>query len=257
MAPTKPGDYSFDPKSLVEIRKKLKLNQTEMSKLLGVPANTLYRWETAATSPDASSLASVYSIAIAHGIRPDFFMRRNPVKEITKGRHRLIVMWDFQNVGVSSSDVTEVSKQIKESLVAKFSSTKQHLFKAFGHPDQSDSTDMLTKLGWRVWEDDSDMDEEIIDQTRSDCGAEPGAIILVLITKDGDFVELIDELKTKGVRVYLMAPETVSKDLVATVGKKRYISFEAMTSIHFRGDNQRVARTQTTTYNYQDYDDDD
>lgn len=256
MTPTKPGDYTFDPKSLIEIRKKLKLSQTEMSKLLGVPANTLYRWETAATSPDASSLASVYSIAIAHGIRPDFFMRRNPVKEKTQGRHRLIVMWDFQNVGVSSSDVTEVSKRIKESLIGKFSSAKQPLFKAFGHPDQSDATDTLSKLGWRVWEDDADMDEEIIDQSRSDCGSEPGATILVLITKDGDFVELIDELKTKGVRVYLMAPETVSEDLVAIVGKKRYIPSQALMSIRSRAGSQNVARAQPgTTYYSQDDDD--
>jgi len=258
MTPTKPGDYTFDPKSLIEIREKLKLSQTEMSKLLGVPANTLYRWETAATSPDASSLASIYSIAIARGIRPEFFSRRTPVTEKTKGRYKLIVMWDFQNVGVSSSDVTEVSKQIKGSLVAKFSSTKQHLFKVFSHPDQSDATDILSDLGWRIWEDDADMDDEIIDQSRSDCGAEPGATILVLITKDGDFVDMIDELKTKGVRIYLMAPKNANKDLIEAVGKKRWILLDAPISNHYRGDSQSVAQTQPGTVHYShDYDDDE
>jgi len=258
MTPTKPGDYAFDPNSLIEIRKKINLSQTEMSKLLGVPINTLYRWETFATSPDATSLASIYSIAIARGIRPSFFIRRTPVKEKTKGRHKLIVMWDFQNVGVSNSDVTEVSKQIKGSLLSKFSSTKQHLFKAFSHPTQSDATDVLSNLGWRIWEDDADMDEEIIDQCRSDCGVEPGATILVLITKDGDFVDMIDELKTKGVRIYLMAPINANEDLIETVGKKRRILLAAPLSNHSRGDSQIVVRTQSRTTHYsQDYDDDE
>jgi DNA-binding XRE family transcriptional regulator len=258
MTPTKPGDYAFDPKSLIEIRKKLKLSQTELSKLLGVPANTLYRWETAATSPDASSLASIYSIALARGIRPDFFTRRTPVAEKTKGRHRLIVMWDFQNVGVSSSHVTEVGGQIRGSLLGKFSSTKQHLFKAFAHPDQSDATDLLSDLGWRVWEDDSDMDEEIIDQSRSDCGAEPGATILVLITRDGDYAEMIEELKTKGVRLYLMAPKEASEDLIEAVGKRRWILLDTkLSSQSARRAHLPVLPQPTPAYHYEDYDDDE
>ena len=258
MTPTKSGDYAFNPKSLIDIRKKLKLSQAEMSKLLGVPANTLYRWETASTSPDATSLASIYSIAISRGIRPDFFIRRAPVTEKTKGRYKLIVMWDFQNVGVSSKNVTGVSKHIRESLVGKFSSTKQYLFKAFSHSGQSDATDILNNLGWRVWEDAADMDEEIIDQCRSDCGAEPEATILVLITKDGDFVDMIDELKTKGVRIYLLAPKNANNDLIEAVGKKRWILLEAPLSNDYRGDNQSVAQLLPRTTQYsQDYDDDE
>lgn len=77
----------------------------------------------------------------------------------------------------------------------RFSGTSYQRFKAFSHPSQSAAADELQRLGWRVWEDDVDMDDEIINQARSDCGQEPKDTIFVLITKDGDFTELVEDLK--------------------------------------------------------------
>ena len=67
------------------------------------------------------------------------------------------------------------------------------LFKAFTHPSQSAEADALEKLGWRVWEDDRDIDEEIIDQARSDSRQDSSGIVLVLMTKDKSFASLIEE----------------------------------------------------------------
>ena len=52
-----------------------------------------------------------------------------------------------------------------------------------------------------VFEDDVDMDEEITNQAKSDCGQEPEDTVLVIITKDGDFRELVIASKQKGVSV--------------------------------------------------------
>jgi len=49
-----------------------------MAELLGVPANTLSRWETGITVPDANALSAIISIAKEHGMEPpSFFDLRN------------------------------------------------------------------------------------------------------------------------------------------------------------------------------------
>ena len=105
MAPVKAGKYEFRPDSLVKIREKLGIKQLKMAEMLGVPANTVSRWETGATSPDAESLAAIYSAAMDRGITPDFFQRRRPAARQAKAPSRLLVMWDFQKLGGTSEQV--------------------------------------------------------------------------------------------------------------------------------------------------------
>jgi transcriptional regulator with XRE-family HTH domain len=62
MTPINQGLYEFKKESLIELRKTMGVSQSKMAELLGVPANTLSRWETGATVPDASSLAAIYSL---------------------------------------------------------------------------------------------------------------------------------------------------------------------------------------------------
>ena len=70
MAPIKAGKYEYRPESLTGLRQQLALKQGKMAELLGIPANTLSRWETGATTPDAEALASIYSLAMDCGILP-------------------------------------------------------------------------------------------------------------------------------------------------------------------------------------------
>lgn len=226
MTPAKKGSYEFKPDSLVEIRGKLKISQAEMAKQLGVPPNTLSRWENKATVPDANSLASIYSLAKDHGLTPTFFGIRKDVKTSQKIRDRLLTMWDFWTLGLNQYQVEEAEAWIKAELAKRFSNMSVEIFKAFSHPSQSSATDKLTELGWRVWEDNSDMDEELIDQARSDAGQDPKATILVLITRDNAFVDLFKELHKKGVRIYLIAPNNTDADLIEEVGRKRWIEWE-------------------------------
>ncbi len=222
----KKGTYEFKSSSLVEIRKRLNISQVEMADLIGVPPNTLSRWETGATIPDANFLALIYSVAREHNVTPNFFSIRREPQDTRKPRYRLIVMWDFQTLGVPASQVTEADAWIRTEMKRRFGGMTHQLYKAFTFPSQSASADILESLGWRVWEDDTDIDEEIIDQARSDVGHDPGGTILVLITRDKGFIDLIDELKTQGVRLYLVASEFSNQELAEKVGRRRWIQWE-------------------------------
>lgn len=76
MTPAKQGDWEFNKESLVELRKQLGITQNRMAELLDVPPNTLSRWETGVTVPDAESLAAIYSLAQRKGISVNFFNLR-------------------------------------------------------------------------------------------------------------------------------------------------------------------------------------
>ena len=232
--PTKQGTYEFKPESLVDIRKRLKISQGDMAKLLDVLPNTLSRWETGFTAPDAKFLAKIYSVAKEHGITPNFFSLRTETRG-TKPRYRLIVLWDFQTLGVPSQQLDGAESWIRTEVGRRFDRMTHRLFKAFTHPSQSAEADTLEKLGWRVWEDDRDIDEEIIDQAKSDSGQDPTGTVLVLITRDRNFTDLIEELRIEGVRVYLLGPSSTGDDLIEKVGRRRWIQWEPpFVSLNYR-----------------------
>ena len=191
-----------------------------MASQIGVPPNTLSRWENRSTVPDANSLAR------DNGLTPNFFGIRKDTKPRQKIRDRLLVMWDFWTLGLTEYQVEEAEKWIKAELRKRFHNMSIEIFKTFSHPSQSNATNKLMELGWRVWENNSGMDDELIDQARSDAGQDPQATILVLITRDNVFGDLIEELHKKGVRIYLIAPNNVVADLTDKVGKKRWIEWE-------------------------------
>ena len=82
--PVNPNDfeYQFSPRSLVETREKMSLSQAKLAARLDLPANTVSRWERGETTPDANSLAAIYSIAKEHGLTPVFFHLRLSMVEL-------------------------------------------------------------------------------------------------------------------------------------------------------------------------------
>ena len=58
MAPIKSDqfEYAFRPQSIEVLRKQLGLTQAGLAEELDVPVNTVSRWETGATTPDAPGL---------------------------------------------------------------------------------------------------------------------------------------------------------------------------------------------------------
>ena len=225
MAPVKPRNYEFDASSIAVLRTRLKIKQTKMAELLGVPANTLSRWETGATKPDADSLAAIHSIALENGAAVNFFKKKVAPQPTPAKSLRVAVMADFQNLGVSANKVAKFNKHIRDAVERLFPNPKHTLFRAFTSPNQAGDT--LRQNNWKVKEGRGNWDENIIQQAKAYCGEDLKGTALVLITKDGDFADLLKELKGKGVQVYLMSPANPSKKLSDLVDKKHRISWPA------------------------------
>ena len=111
MAPANNGNFRFDPTSIVDLRNKLGLAQVDMARSLGVPSNTLSRWETGRATPDANSLAAIYSLAHDRGLNMNFFRQVG-----VEHRTRLVVVLDFQNLGVAARNVPKMDDFIMEML---------------------------------------------------------------------------------------------------------------------------------------------
>ena len=224
MVPIKGGRYEYEPGSIIALRKQLGHTQAQMAKQLGIPANTLSRWETGTTTPDAESLAALYSLGAARGVPPQFFHRKRLAPKPRKGRSRLVVMWDLQNAAVSARQAAKQESTIRSKLDGQFAGSSHRLFKVFSSPSQEAVTDTLADRGWRVWEEETDMDDELIAQARRDCGHEPNDTTFVLLANDGDYQDLIRDLKKQGVAVHVLAlGGRHSKRLVSVVGKEGLI----------------------------------
>ena len=227
MVPTKGGRYEYRPASIVTLRKQLGQTQAQMAKQLGIPPNTLSRWETGTTTPDAESLAAMYSLGAARGFSPNFFQRKKLAPRPSKGRTRLLVMWDFQNAGIQVADLPGLVSRIRKALDERFASASYRLFKAFATPLQANATDVLDDLGWGVWEDFSDIDGELTAHARSDCGQKPKETAFVLVANDGDYRDLMSDLEELGVAVYLLTlGRGGGQRLASVVGKERLIRID-------------------------------
>lgn len=152
-----------------------------------------------------------------------FFVKAN-VKESVQARDIVLVYWDIQNLAPSLHNVKDWDAFIKSEIRRRVPQAKRVLLKAFSNPTHALATDHLNKMDWRVWEDFGDWDEDIHDQAMSDAGQYPTRTVVFLITTDGDHADTVQELRRRGVRVYLVAPTFVSKDLVSAVGAQRYIA---------------------------------
>ncbi len=240
MAPVSRGAYSFDPQSITKVRNRLELTQKQMAEKLGVPVNTLSRWETGATTPDANSLAAIYSLALDQGYTPGFF-RKTPAPKATaakpgqeysatSGIRRVVVMLDLQNIAVKADRVSEMHSWIEKQIQSRFPSATPPLLKAFASSNQQKAVEGLKILGWRVKISGqgkaiglSNWDEAIIQESRADCGKDAAHTALLLVTQDGDFADLAKQLNKKGVSVYVLGRENTSQKLVQAVGEENWI----------------------------------
>ena len=222
MAPVKARSYEFNARSIAEVRARLKMKQAKMAELLGVPANTLSRWETGATTPDANSLAAIYSIAQDNGLSVNFFEERAmTTQQAQNKRLRVGVFADFQNVGIPAKTFSQFNKQARQQIEARFPDAKRKRFRGFLGQKQFGTT--LRSNQWGVVQIQGNVDAELIKQAKAYCKTKPNDTALVLITKDGDFSNLAKELRATGVQVWLLSPPDTSKKLREAIGKQQVI----------------------------------
>lgn len=241
MAPVKPRNYEFDASSIAVLRTRLKMKQVAMAELLGVPANTLSRWETGATKPDADSLAAIHSIALENGAAVNFFKKATSTQTaskkernaetaskslpVTKGISRMGAFLDFQNVGITEQDFAKFNKSLRKKLVDRFPNSKRSRFRAF--VDSGKNSKMFDANQWNVNKGSGNRDKDIMKAVRDYCQSNAKGTAVVLLTKDGDFASLIKEIQGKGAQVYLMAPSGASKKLLDVVDKQHRIPWPA------------------------------
>jgi transcriptional regulator with XRE-family HTH domain len=219
MTPIKQGKYEFNHESLIAVRNQIGMTQRKMAETLNVPPNTLSRWENGTTVPDAKYLAAFYSIAKEHGITPSFFEIRGKAQNF---KYQLIVLWDFQVSGTPASWVQYEHNIIQTELQKRFSSMTP-LMKVFTHKTQDKAAIELDKLGWTVFEGGNEIFNDIIQNAKSDSGHNPEGTVLVLISRDDKFVELINELKNNGVIIYIISPPVYNNKLFEVVGQANSI----------------------------------
>ena len=145
---------------------------------------------------------------------------------MTSGRrHRVMVALDFQNLGVSAGNVEAMDSWIRGEVDRRFRTASHEVYRAYCRPDQVAATAVLRRLHWRVTPTDSDADQRIIQDAKSYCGESPEDTVLFLCTKDGDFVNLVQEMRHRGARVYGMGPSNSSQGLMQTIGRRRWIQY--------------------------------
>ena len=141
-------------------------------------------------------------------------------------RTRLLVVWDFSDFAPHPQHVPNVDAWVREVCEKRISTAAQRTFKAFVPATQwsspFDPGDALLDRGWKVWEEGEDLEEAIIEHCKSDCGQDPLDTTLVLVARDGDYSDMVNELKGRGVRVYLLG-FGCSQELVNAVGERRHI----------------------------------
>ena len=230
MAPIRPDhyDFAFDPDSLGAIRKRLGLTQAILAEQLDVPVNTVSRWETGATTPDAKALAAIFSIAKANGANPQFFKRRASLKQPQDQRTRLLFVWDFQNHALDASDIEDEWHYIHEYLKLRFPKACSNLSRwAYTALHQGQAAGELKRLGFEVYQGFFDADSQIIKDVQTACQDQPSNTVLVLVTDDGNFSELVSGLKQAGVDTYVLGTEECSERLRKSLGSGGVVPWDA------------------------------
>ena len=251
--PVIPNDfeYQFSPSALREVRERLGLSQAEIAKRLNLPVNTVSRWERGETSPDANSLAAIYSIATGAGVEPVFFRRGGDMVSSTKRRQdpqkplngrrvlnrqrtRLEMAWDFQNVPLDPDEAYDAWFYMDKFLDIAFPSVDDWDLKVYISHQHNEAVKNLRYLD--VNQVGYNADSRIEQEIRRFCNLpsssvwgiagqryDPKDTVLVLVSKDGDFAELLHEADQAGIDVYLWAPPGCSKDLLSAVRKDHII----------------------------------
>ena len=251
--PVIPSDfeYQFAPSALREVRERLGLSQAEIAKRLNLPTNTVSRWERGETSPDANSLAAIYSIATGAGMEPAFFRRggemvsstRRPQgrqrplngrRVLNRQRTRLGLLWDFQNLPLDPDDAYDGWFYMDKFLDIAFPEVDDWNLKVYATWEQNEAVKNLRYLDLvEVYRNaDSQMEQDI----RRFCNLpgpgirrdpsqdhDPGDAVLVLVSRDGDFVDVLYEADHAGIDVYLWAPPGCSRELLGAVRRDHII----------------------------------
>lgn len=249
--PVRPGsfEYRFSPDALKQARDRLGLSQAKLAARLDLPVNTISRWERGETTPDAHSLAAIYSIAKERGLEPEFFKkgvgmatatRKKPLQPLNgrivlnRQRTRLVLAWDFQNVALEAGEAFDEWFYMDKFLDIAFPSVDKWELRAYASWQHNEAVKNLRYV--KLEQTYFDADAQISREVRNLCGVQqsywsqpsidPKDTVLVLVSKDGDFADLLNEVRQAGVDVYLWSPPGCSRDLQDAVKRDNIIPWD-------------------------------
>ena len=252
MAPILPSafDYAFSHKRLSQLRAELELTQAELADLLDVPVNTVSRWETGKTTPDAHALAAIYSITVERsGEPPEFFEWRPGPLSARLERESLVIMWDFQNISFDPEELDEELDWFDEYIDLMYPHAAENkIARAYATSSEvRNATQPFREHGFKVGETWGDADRQLIaDAERlfttgilmgtptipatmaaSSQRVDPEDTTFILVADDGDYAALLRDLSEQGVDVHLWATDDVSRRLRSLVDKDHFIEWDA------------------------------
>ena len=158
----------------------------------------------------------------------------NGRRVLNRQRTRLGMMWDFQNVPLDADDAFDAWFYMDKFLDIAFPGVDEWNLKVYASWEHNDAVKSLryvdvSQVGYNA---DSQIERDI----RSFCnlgnsgirwgqaqGHDPKDTVLLLVSKDGDFADLLLEADQAGIDVYLWAPPRCSTDLLGVVRKDHVI----------------------------------
>jgi len=230
MTPVKPElfEYEFQPEVITKTRNRLGLSQAKLAELLDLPVNTLSRWESGTTVPDANSLAAIYSIAKQKNIPPQFFIHRITTTQTKQQRTKLRFAWDYQNLGLEAKYIEfEWKYMIRYLKLFHPSSCASQILRAYISPNQHVAGEVLGKLKFDIYERFFDADSQLARDSIEDCRKNPKKWTYILVANDGDYAQMLKELQASGVDTYLWASDECSERLRNSVKNDHFIHWDA------------------------------
>ena len=226
MVPIRPDhfNYTFDPNTLDSLRKRLGLTQAVLAEQLDIPVNTVSRWETGATTPDAKALAAIYSIAKERGVTPQFF---RSLKQAQNQRTKLVFVWDFKDCAFDASDIEDEFLYIRKYLDLCFPKTRSsRQLLAYRPSHLYEVRAKLKQLGFVVVESYFYTDSEINRRVQEACQTQPAKTVAILGTDDGNFIDKLLELERKSVDAYVWGTDECNERLRKALGDGRFVHWD-------------------------------
>ena len=160
----------------------------------------------------------------------------NGRRVLNRQRTTLGLLWDFQNVALNEEEAYETWFYMDKFLDIAFPEVENWELKIFASWQYNESAVKNLRyfqVDWVSSNADAHIDREI----RRFCGLPGGSIfpflensgdnqkdkVLILVSRDGDFADILYEADQAGIDVYLWTPPGCSKDLIDAVRRDHII----------------------------------
>ena len=142
-------------------------------------------------------------------------------------RTKLMIAWDFQNLGFDANSVETEWYFAKGYLDLMFPKTRANrLLLAYASPHQREAVKKLEGQKFQTREGFFDADSQIINDAREYCLKNPSKTVLVLATNDGGFGKMLGELNDAGVDCYVSGTDKCSDRLKKVVDNDHFIHWD-------------------------------